>query len=41
MAKFEFVAWLVKWILEQDVFDFEWDLGNSSKSLEKHKIKPE
>ena len=41
MAKFEFVAWLVKWILEQDVFDFEWDLGNSTKSLEKHKIKPE
>lgn len=41
MAQFEFVAWLVKWILEQEVFDFEWDHGNSTKSLQKHKIRAE
>lgn len=38
MAQFEFVAWLVKWILEQESFEFEWDHGNSTKSLQKHKI---
>ncbi len=38
MARFEFVAWLVKWILEQESFDFDWDHGNSTKSLQKHKI---
>ncbi len=38
MAQFEFVAWLVKWILEQESFEFDWDHGNSTKSLQKHKI---
>ena len=38
MAQLEFVAWLIKWILEQERFDFDWDHGNSSKSLQKHKI---
>lgn len=41
MAKFEFVAWLVKWLLEQESFDFEWDQGNSTKSLQKHNIDPD
>lgn len=41
MAQFEFVAWLVRWILERDQFDFEWDRGNSTKSLQKHKVSPE
>ena len=41
MAQFEFVAWLVKWILEQEDFEFDWDQGNSTKSLQKHKISPE
>lgn len=41
MAQFEFIAWLVKWILEQETFDFEWDHGNSTKSLQKHKISSE
>ncbi len=41
MAQFEFVSWLVKWILEKDSFDFEWDHGNSTKSLQKHKISSE
>lgn len=41
MAQFEFVAWLVKWILEQQSFDFDWDIGNSTKSLQKHKVSSE
>ena len=41
MAQFEFVAWLVKWILEQDSFDFDWDHGNSTKNLQKHKVNSE
>ena len=41
MAQFEFVAWLVKWILEQQSFEFDWDHGNSSKSMQKHKISSE
>ena len=38
MAKFEFVTWLAKWILEQQDFIFDWDQGNFTKSLQKHKI---
>ena len=30
VPQFEFVAWLVKWILEQASFDFYWDHGNST-----------
>lgn len=41
MAYFEFVSWLAKWILEKDRFDFDWDHGNTSKSLQKHKISAE
>jgi uncharacterized DUF497 family protein len=41
MAQFEFVAWLVRWILEQDNFEFDWDQGNSTKSLQKHKVSSE
>ena len=41
MARFEFVSWLAKWILEKDSFDFDWDHGNSAKSLQKHKISSE
>lgn len=41
MAQFEFVAWLAKWILEQESFEFDWDHGNSSKSMQKHKISAE
>ena len=38
MAHFEFVAWLAKWLLTQRDFVFEWDVGNSTKSLQKHGI---
>ncbi|MBL7544094.1 MAG: hypothetical protein JNL11_09765 [Bdellovibrionaceae bacterium] len=41
MAQFEFVAWLVKWILEQETFEFDWDHGNSTKSLQKHAFNSE
>jgi hypothetical protein len=38
MAQWDFVEWLLFWILETSHFEFEWDKGNSSKSLLKHKI---
>lgn len=38
MAQFEFVAWLMQWLLQQDSFEFEWDQGNSAKSAKKHGI---
>lgn len=38
MAQFEFVEWLVKWILQQEDFVFEWDQGNSAKNIRKHGI---
>jgi len=38
MAQFEFVAWLAQWLLVQEAFAFDWDLGNSSKNLQKHGI---
>lgn len=41
MAQFEFVTWLAKWLLEQEHFVFEWDHGNSTKSVQKHKISSE
>ena len=41
MAHFEFVAWLAKWILDQENFEFDWDRGNVTKNLQKHKISPE
>ena len=38
MAKWEFVEWLLFWILETSHFEFEWDEGNRTKSLTKHGI---
>lgn len=38
MAQWDFVEWLLFWILETSHFEFEWDKGNSSKSLLKHKV---
>ena len=38
MAQFEFVSWLARWLFEIDNFEFDWDQGNSSKNLQKHKI---
>ncbi len=41
MAQFEFVEWLARWIFQQTDFEFEWDPGNSTKSIDKHKISKE
>ncbi len=41
MAQWEFVDWLLFWILETSHFDFEWDTGNLTKSTRKHGIAPE
>jgi len=38
MAHFEFMLWLVYWYLQEELFDFEWDKGNSTKSAKKHGI---
>jgi uncharacterized DUF497 family protein len=38
MAQWEFVEWLLFWILETSHFEFEWDKGNQSKNAAKHKI---
>lgn len=41
MAQWEFVEWLLFWILETSHFEFEWDAGNRSKSAAKHGISTE
>lgn len=38
MAQWEFVEWLLFWILETSRFEFEWDKGNRTKNATKHKI---
>lgn len=38
MAQWEFVEWLLFWILETSHFEFEWDQGNRTKSEDKHGI---
>ena len=41
MAQWEFVEWLLFWILETSHFEFEWDKGNETKNAVKHKISTE
>lgn len=38
LAKFRFYEWLMAWFFAQERFYFDWDAGNSTKSLQKHKI---
>jgi uncharacterized DUF497 family protein len=38
MAQWEFVEWLLFWILETSHFEFEWDEGNIHKNEKKHGI---
>jgi len=38
MAKWEFVEWLLVWLLETSHFEFEWDSGNITKSASKHGV---
>jgi hypothetical protein len=41
MAQFEFLEWLVLWLLSPRELEFDWDQGNYSKNLQKHGIKVE
>ncbi len=36
MAQFEFIEWLLLWLLETSFFEFDWDAGNSTKNANKH-----
>ena len=38
MALFHFVEWLLLWFQERRAFVFDWDAGNSMKSLIKHGV---
>ncbi len=38
MAKFEYIEWLLVWLLETKTFRFEWDAGNSTKNVLKHGV---
>lgn len=38
MARFRFILWLAYWHLQTEVFEFEWDSGNSTKSVVKHNV---
>ena len=38
MGQFQFIVWLAYWYLHSDSFEFEWDDGNSMKSLAKHGV---
>mgnify|MGYP003590383049 CR=1 FL=1 len=38
MAQFKFALWLAYWYLENSLFVFEWDRGNSTKSFLKHGV---
>lgn len=38
MAQWEFVEWLLFWILETAHFEFEWDDGNRTKNAAKHGV---
>ena len=38
MAKFEYVEWLLLWLVETKEFRFEWDRGNRVKSATKHGV---
>lgn len=41
MAQWEFVEWLLVWLLETSFFEFEWDRGNQTKSASKHGVSTE
>lgn len=38
MGQFKFTLWLAYWYLQSDVFEFEWDRGNSTKNKTKHGV---
>lgn len=38
MAQFKFILWLAYWYIQTEIFEFEWDSGNVSKSTIKHGV---
>jgi uncharacterized DUF497 family protein len=38
MAQFKFILWLAYWYLQTELFEFEWDKGNSTKNSSKHGV---
>lgn len=38
MAKFKYIQWLISFLEAFDIFTFDWDVGNSLKSEEKHDV---
>lgn len=38
VAKFMFAQWLWDWLSALTHFSFEWDEGNATKSLQKHRV---
>jgi len=38
MAQWLFVEWLLIWVLETTLFEFDWDHGNRTKSTTKHDV---
>lgn len=38
MATFEFVEWLLWWLIETKRFKYQWDKGNSTKNKTKHDV---
>lgn len=38
MGQFKFILWLYFWYSQAEKFEFEWDVGNSQKSSDKHGV---
>jgi uncharacterized DUF497 family protein len=38
MGQFQFILWLAYWYLQEEMFHFEWDHANSTKSRSKHGV---
>jgi uncharacterized DUF497 family protein len=38
MGQFRFVVWLYVWYTRATSFEFQWDRGNSTKSIAKHGV---
>lgn len=38
MAKFKFTEWIIDFFNKTEIFDFDWDDGNSEKNKDKHGI---
>ena len=41
MGQFSFALWLAYWYIQNELFEFQWDRGNSTKSKSKHGLTAE